>query len=133
MHCVVRVGMLNRHCGTRPRIPPWMGQEKRTCGLLPRAVQEQGEPPAPRTHTHTQYNNISNPGEKEVKAWISVKRSAWLQFISQPILPFVWCVCALKLHFLFSFFFVQEVKNAILDDIVRLGKEGGLKSFEQVS
>ncbi|XP_053474900.1 long-chain-fatty-acid--CoA ligase 1a isoform X1 [Ictalurus furcatus] len=26
----------------------------------------------------------------------------------------------------------KEVKNAILDDIVRLGKEGGLKSFEQV-
>lgn len=89
--------------------------------------------PLPPAHTHTHYNNISNPGEKEVKAWISVKRSAWLQFISQPILLFVWCVCALKLHFLFSFFFVQEVKNAILEDIVRLGKEGGLKSFEQVS
>lgn len=29
--------------------------------------------------------------------------------------------------------FQQEVKNAILEDIVRLGKEGGLKSFEQVS
>lgn len=27
---------------------------------------------------------------------------------------------------------VQEVKAAILEDIVRLGKEGGLKSFEQV-
>lgn len=33
-----------------------------------------------------------------------------------------------------SFFFlsVQEVKAAILVDMVRLGKEGGLKSFEQV-
>lgn len=27
---------------------------------------------------------------------------------------------------------VQEVKAAILEDMVRLGKEGGLKSFEQV-
>ena len=26
----------------------------------------------------------------------------------------------------------QELKNAILEDILRLGKEGGLKSFEQV-
>lgn len=32
------------------------------------------------------------------------------------------------LHFLT----VQEVKAAILEDMVRLGKEGGLKSFEQV-
>lgn len=28
--------------------------------------------------------------------------------------------------------FVQEVKAAIFEDMVRLGKEGGLKSFEQV-
>lgn len=28
---------------------------------------------------------------------------------------------------------LQEVKSAILEDIVKLGKEGGLKSFEQVS
>lgn len=26
----------------------------------------------------------------------------------------------------------QEVKSAILEDMMRLGKEGGLKSFEQV-
>lgn len=32
-----------------------------------------------------------------------------------------------------SFFLpVQEVKAAILEDMVRLGKEAGLKSFEQV-
>lgn len=29
--------------------------------------------------------------------------------------------------------FKQELKNAILEDIIRLGKEGGLKSFEQVN
>lgn len=28
--------------------------------------------------------------------------------------------------------FKQELKNAILEDIIRLGKEAGLKSFEQV-
>ncbi len=26
----------------------------------------------------------------------------------------------------------QELKNAILEDIIQLGKEAGLKSFEQV-
>lgn len=29
--------------------------------------------------------------------------------------------------------FKQELKNAILEDIIRLGKEAGLKSFEQVN
>lgn len=29
--------------------------------------------------------------------------------------------------------YFQEVKKAILEDIVKLGKESGLKSFEQVS
>lgn len=28
---------------------------------------------------------------------------------------------------------LQEVKKAILEDLIRLGKEAGLKSFEQVS
>lgn len=30
------------------------------------------------------------------------------------------------------FLSVQEVKAAILEDMLRLGKDGGLKSFEQV-
>lgn len=32
----------------------------------------------------------------------------------------------------FSFFGLQEMKKAILSDMTKLGKESGLKSFEQV-
>lgn len=31
------------------------------------------------------------------------------------------------------FFCLQEVKKAILSDMIKLGKEAGLKSFEQVN
>lgn len=33
---------------------------------------------------------------------------------------------------IFCFFFFQEIKKAILSDLTKLGKEAGLKSFEQV-
>lgn len=33
----------------------------------------------------------------------------------------------------YNFFCLQEVKKAILSDMTKLGKEAGLKSFEQVT
>lgn len=41
--------------------------------------------------------------------------------------------CAILEDLMSDFVFKQELKNAILEDIIRLGKEAGLKSFEQVN